>query len=180
MHQSPTATKGGNAQKRICIVLSRTVTPFELQISPADSLPVNVETVEFCPGLSTTEREFIAKARIGQGDFRKKLLKRFNGICPVLGISNSELLVASHIKPWKACNNQDRLDVNNGLILSALCDRLFDRGLITFDELGAMIISRCLSIQDRKTCQLDRPVEIFLPKESLRYMEYHRLFVFKA
>lgn len=179
MHQSPSATKSGNAQKRIRIVLNRVVTPEELEPSLVSPSLVKVEPSDFCPGLSITEREFIANARIGQGDFRRKLLKRF-GACPVLGIFNAELLIASHIKPWKACNNPERLDVNNGLILSALIDRLFDRGLITFDELGAMIISPCLSFQDRKTCQLDRPVEILLPKESLRYLEYHRLFVFKA
>ena len=92
----------------------------------------------------------------------------------------SGLSSAANWRLPSSLRSQDRLDVNNGLILSALIDRLFDRGLITFDDLGAMIISPCLSFQDRKTCQLDRPVEILLLKESLRYMEYHRLFVFKA
>ena len=81
--------------------------------------------------ISVTKREFIVKARIGQGKFREQLLAKY-GSCIISGIDLSKVLVASHIKPWAVSTNEERVSVNNGLLLSATYDRLFDSGLITF------------------------------------------------
>ena len=58
------------------------------------------------------------------------LMKKHNRQCIVTGIDIHELLVASHIKPWRVCDNKERIDTENGLLLSLSMDRLFDGGLI--------------------------------------------------
>jgi hypothetical protein len=180
MHQSPNATKGGNAQKRIRILLSRVVKPEELcsvhqtGISSLDGLS-DCET-----NLSPTEREYLTTARIGQGDFRRKLVERFSSGCPITGITNPELLIASHIKPWRACCNEERLDTYNGLLLSALMDRLFDRGLISFDPFGRLLVSPQLSPMDVVACNLKREVTIAIPQLSAKYLRCHRVYEFRS
>lgn len=178
MHQDPTAKMGGNAQKRIRICLDQVVQPDQLIRSTksgrlADLIP------DYAPGLNETEREYLSTARMGQGRFRQDLLQMYRETCPITGIANPELLLASHIKPWKACRNIERLDVHNGILLSALFDRMFDRGLITFGENGRLIASPRLSIADRTRCDLGEAIAIRLSEQSLRYMEYHRAFEFK-
>src|ERR1039458_5220747 len=72
--------------------------------------------------------------RIGQDIFRDALMDYWNGHCPMTGITEPELLRASHIVPWADCTDAQRLDVYNGLLLSALWDAAFDRGLISFTD----------------------------------------------
>ena len=98
--------------------------------------------------ISTTERESIVKARIGQGKFREQLLAKY-GSCIISGIDISKALVASHIKPWAVSSNEERVSVNNGLLLSATYDRLFDSGLITFANEGKLVVSRFVSEENR-------------------------------
>lgn len=83
--------------------------------------------------LSETEKKLLIQSRLGQGQFRKNLLKNFKSTCVLTGIRHESLLLASHIKAWKDCTNEERLDTRNGLLLSALMDKLFDRYFITFD-----------------------------------------------
>ena len=88
-----------------------------------------------------TERESVVLSRIGQGIFRKQLFEKYHGRCIITRIDHPYLLVASHIKPWAASDNEERLSVDNGLLLSATYDRLFDSGLITFNEKGRIYLS---------------------------------------
>lgn len=77
--------------------------------------------------LEVTEKLQLTKARIGQGNFRRDL-EKIEPKCRVTGVTNKALLIASHIKPWSKCdNNAERLDGNNGLLLSPHIDKLFDR-----------------------------------------------------
>ncbi len=79
----------------------------------------------------------LVMARVGQSTFRGALLKRWDGRCPLTGISELGLLRASHIIAWSACaDERERLDPENGLLLSALWDAAFDRGLVSFDGEG--------------------------------------------
>lgn len=177
MHRDPQAINGGNAQKRIRICLERPVHPDQLITASAEqSIPP--EIFDFTPGLGETEIECLASARIGQGGFRRALLRRFGETCQVTGITNPDLLIASHIKPWNVCSNSERLDSQNGLLLSPLIDRLFDRGLITFSDEGQLITSPKLSPSDRFLCNLDTAKPIALTQRSKVYMAYHRKFVF--
>ena len=90
-----------------------------------------VESISNERQIPETERIAIVQSRIGQGVFRKALLEKYDGRCIISGIDLPKLLVASHIKPWAVSSNDERLSVDNGLLLSATYDRLFDCGLIT-------------------------------------------------
>lgn len=82
------------------------------------------------PSMVGKTREAIVRARIGQSFFREMILASYHSRCCVSGIDNPELLVASHIVPW-AADATNRLNPRNGLCLSAVYDRAFDRGLLT-------------------------------------------------
>jgi HNH endonuclease len=103
----------------------------------------------------TTEAERWVIQRIGQDVFRAALLDYWNSRCPLTGITDPALLRASHIVPWSDCNDEQRLDVHNGLLLSALWDAAFDQGLISFTDDGMPLIGRKLSEAARKTLSLD-------------------------
>ena len=84
-----------------------------------------------------TQVEQRVLARVGQSVFRGALLAQWDRRCPLTGISEPGLLRASHIIAWSACaDERDRLDPENGLLLSALWDAAFDRGLVSFDSEG--------------------------------------------
>lgn len=86
--------------------------------------------------LDRTEREQLAKARIGQGRFRADVAAKWGRgeVCALTGIAIPEMLIASHIKPWRDSSNSERLDPMNGLLLIAHADRLFDRYLMSFKQ----------------------------------------------
>lgn len=85
----------------------------------------------------TTEAERLVVQRVGQDIFRDRLMTYWGGRCPLTGITEPDLLRASHIKPWAKCETDaERLDVHNGLLLSALWDAAFDKGLVTFEDDG--------------------------------------------
>ena len=112
------------------------------------SLP-DVPLVEFQTAAEnlprTTEAERLIVQRVGQDVFRKALLAYWGGHCPLTGISDPALLRASHIVPWAECGTDaERLDVHNGLLLSALWDAAFDSGLVSFADDGAVLVSPTL------------------------------------
>ena len=123
--------------------------------------------------LKETEKQILAKARIGQGDFRDKLIQR-DGCCRICGLKNKNLLYASHIKPWSVCDDShEKLDSNNGLLLCAMHDALFDKGLITFDENGSIQISESLSESDRSILDLDEDFILDMNDSMKTYMKWH-------
>ena len=108
------------------------------------------------PGLPrTTEAERLVVQRIGQNVFRDALMDYWGGRCPLTGITEPALLRASHIVPWADCNDAQRLDVHNGLLLSALWDAAFDQGLVSFADDGTPLASPKLSEIARKALGLD-------------------------
>lgn len=106
--------------------------------------------------LSATTRDAIVKARVGQGRFRSDLLRNWGSRCALTGLSNVDLLVASHIHPWSLSNNDERIDPNNGLLLAAHVDRLFDKGLISFDDEGKLLVSTSIGKADQDILALNR------------------------
>lgn len=84
----------------------------------------------------STERKAMAMARIGQGRFRADVtaLWRNGEVCALSGLEVPEMLVASHIKPWRDSTDEERLDPANGLLLAAHIDSLFDRHLLSFEK----------------------------------------------
>ena len=98
----------------------------------------------------TTEAERLIVQRIGQDIFRARLMDYWQGRCPLTGITDPALLRASHIIPWSDCESDaERLNVHNGLLLSALWDAAFDRALVTFDDEGKPEFSSALSASAR-------------------------------
>ena len=115
---------------------------------------------------TSTEAERVVIQRIGQGLFRSSLLEYWGGECPLTDITDAALLRASHIIPWRDCqSDDDRLDVYNGFLLSALWDAAFDKGLVTFGDEGEPQFSPSLS---------DAAIEELRWKRPLRLTEKHR------
>ena len=92
-----------------------------------------------------TERKGLVVTRVGQGYYRKQLLERWENRCAVTNSSIANILIASHIVPWRKSNDLERLDVGNGILLSPNLDALFDKHLITFEDDGRIRISKKLS-----------------------------------
>lgn len=92
-----------------------------------------------------TERKGLVTSRVGQGAYRKSILFRWNYKCAVTNYSKPDILIASHIVPWKNAKNDERLDVANGILLSPTYDALFDRNLISFENNGKIILSDTFS-----------------------------------
>jgi hypothetical protein len=103
-----------------------------------------------------TKAERLVVQRIGQDIFRDALMDYWGAACPLTGIKERALLRASHIVPWAECNDAQRLDVHNGLLLSALWDAAFDKGLVSFADDGTPLVSKSLSAPARSALRLDR------------------------
>lgn len=137
--------------------------------------------IENNPDISITEKLQLRKSRVGQGAFRRNVLA-VTPICCVTGISNPDLLIASHIKPWRSCEtSHERLDGYNGIPLAPHIDFLFDRGLIGFDDTGRILLSPRLEPADAArlgvTIALNEPC-LGVHPQHLPYLAYHRRSVF--
>lgn len=147
-----------------------------LPTAPLDSFVVRTGTLP-----RSTEAERLVIQRVGQDIFRTALLDYWGGVCPLTGISHPRLLRASHMKPWASCaTDAERLDVYNGLLLSAHLDAAFDAGLISFTDAGDMLVSPSLSANDRARLGLDvLPPLPGLKPGHLPFLEFHRGNVFQ-
>ena len=126
----------------------------------------------------TTEAELLVVQRIGQEIFRSGLIDYWQGRCPLTGITDAPLLRASHIIPWKDCaTDAERPDVHNGLLLSALWDAAFDRGLVSFDDTGEPLFSSVLGETATKELRWQQPVAL-TDKHRAR-LAWHRSNLFK-
>ena len=123
-----------------------------------------------------TEKENLVKCRIGQGDFRDKLIKYWNG-CSVTRYQNTEILIASHIKPWSESTSEERLDSFNGLLLTPNLDKLFDKGFISFDDEGKILISK--SLINFELLGIDKNMKIAIENKHRKYLNFHRNKIFK-
>jgi len=92
------------------------------------------------PKVSETDRLALIRARIGQGLFKDRV-RKIETRCRLTGVENPVHLVASHCKPWRDSTNEERLNGENGLLLTPSIDHLFDRGFIGFENNGRLIIS---------------------------------------
>jgi len=128
-----------------------------------------------------TSKEY-RNAREGQGKYREALLQECP-MCPITGITEEALLVASHIKPWAVCDDKEKIDPKNGFVLSPLYDKLFDRGYITFTADRRVRITNWLSVHDKSRIGIKDNQQIpILPidEERVKYLDYHCEFVFKG
>ncbi|MCF4127898.1 HNH endonuclease [Methylobacterium sp. SyP6R] len=125
---------------------------------------------------ATTEAERLVIARIGQNIFRDALMEYWCGRCPLTGISEPALLRASHIVPWTDCSDAERLNVHNGLLLSALWDAAFDRGLVSFADDGRPLAAQSLGEAARQALAFDAVPPIADLRDAHRqHLTLHRM-----
>lgn len=129
--------------------------------------------------LNETEKLQLAKSRRGQGTYRRNL-EGFEKNCRITHVANRRHLRASHIKPWRASTTFEKLDGNNGLLLSPHIDHLFDQGFISFTDDGALLVSQQADVDTLILwgIEFEGNHGPFRP-EQLPYLAFHREFVFK-
>ncbi len=156
-------------------------TPSEL-LAPLDPMHMTPEDREILsePLVAETEKQALVQARRGQGLFRSRV-RAFEPRCRVTSVSSDKLLIASHIKPWSASTNQERLDGNNGLFLSPHVDKLFDGGFITFSAKGTMRVSPLLDRDVLPKWHIDPTANVgAFSKDQAFFLEHHVSQVFLA
>ena len=125
-----------------------------------------------------TEKKRLISARIGQGNYREELINLWKK-CAVSECEMTDVLIASHIKPWRKSTNKERLDRYNGLLLLPNYDKLFDKGLISFEDNGKIIISPLIKEEEYKVLGISPNDELFkVYDENKPYLEEHRRIVF--
>jgi 5-methylcytosine-specific restriction enzyme A len=126
------------------------------------------------PGI--TERKGLVTSRVGQGAYRKSIINRWEYRCAVTGFDKLDVLIASHIVPWAGSTDDERLDVDNGILLSPTYDALFDRNLITFENSGKIILSDAIEFSAYKKLGVTGTEMIKnLSQNNFNYLERHRV-----
>jgi HNH endonuclease len=134
------------------------------------------EQVAIDANITETDRQAIVRARRGQGLFKQRVM-RIETHCRVTRVNNPSHLLASHCKPWRDSSNEERLNGENGLLLTPNIDHLFDRGFIGFDDSGVLIISPVAhkpSLQ-RMGIETERSTNVGTFTEGQRrFLDFHR------
>jgi len=126
--------------------------------------------------LDETDRQALVIARRGQGLFKRNVM-RIEQRCRITGITREEHLRASHCKPWRDATNAERLDGENGLLLTPNADHLFDRGFISFDDNGDVLVSPVAHQDSVVRLGIDPMRRLNVGRFSggqRKYLEYHR------
>lgn len=125
----------------------------------------------------------LRKSRIGQGKYRELLLENMP-FCPFTKINDERLLRASHIKPWISSDSKEKTDPKNGLTLSPTYDVLFDRGFISFENDGSLLVSPFISPMNQKRLDIKNGkkinIEMFFDEHRINYLKYHRENIFQT
>lgn len=132
----------------------------------------DLEALQKDASITPTERLALTKARAGQGEYRRGLIRLWGGRCSVTHYGDVRLLIASHVKPWYLSDNAERLDPHNGLLLTPNLDKVFDAGFITFDPAnrGRIVFSNTL----REPEALGLSDTMFVPVSDQRLAAYLR------
>lgn len=148
------------------------------EIGESATIIQDIQSLEEHHPDNPTERETLALARIGQGKYRRGLLILWDGKCAVTACSVLPALRASHAKRWSDSSDRERIDSNNGLLLVANLDALFDAGLIGFDENGKMHISK--ELKDKKLLSgIPKKLRKHPTTEQAHYLSQHLCHVFQ-
>ena len=126
---------------------------------------------------NVTERTGLVTTRVGQGAYRKSIIYRWEYKCAVTGFDKLEVLIASHIVPWSDSTDNERLDVDNGFLLSPTYDALFDRHLISFENTGKIILSDVIDNEAyRKIGVTGKEIIKNLSYHNHKYLDRHRTY----
>jgi len=123
-----------------------------------------------------TEKIALVKARVGQGKFRERV-SAIERACRVTQVMNPEHLIASHIKPWREANNEERLAGANGLLLTPSIDHLFDRGFISFSDDGELLQSPVADVHSLARMGIPQDGRIQVGRfnvDQRHFLAYHR------
>jgi putative restriction endonuclease len=123
-----------------------------------------------------TEKTALIQARRGQGLFRDNV-RSIERACRITRVERMEHLIAGHIQPWRDSSNEQRLDGENGLLLTPTVDHLFDKGFISFENTGQLIVSPVADPESLKRMGIDRDARITVGAFShgqRQYLEFHR------
>lgn len=130
--------------------------------------------------IGATEKKQLVNARMGQGRYRHNVEAVEHG-CRLTRVTHKGFLVASHIKPWAKSTNAERLDGQNGLLLSPHADRLFDRGWISFQDNGDILCATALIAGLMRAWGLDPCANVgAFSDQQKAYLTYHREHVYKG
>lgn len=130
--------------------------------------------------IGPTQKIQLIQARRGQGIFRANVRLNETG-CRITGVTDPRFLTASHIKPWRLCDDREKLDGCNGLLLSPHIDRLFDKGYISFDDNGTILKSSLLPAPVWNQWKLvDKTYYGGFNVAQKAYLAFHRTYIFKA
>lgn len=120
----------------------------------------------------------VIKVRNGQNTFRKDLIDYY-GCCQLCGLKNHEILIASHSKPFTESEDDEAINFYNGLLLCPNYDKLYDKGLISFDDEGNILISSELSSSDKNILNLENVNKLELEPEHIEFIQWHRDNIFR-
>jgi len=129
--------------------------------------------IESSHGILETTREALVQARVGQGKFKERV-SRLECSCRITKVDNLTHLIASHIKPWRESNNEERLAGGNGLLLTPSIDHLFDRGFISFEDNGELITSPIADTRSLKKMGVQPTNVGHFNTDQKFFLDYHR------
>ena len=172
--EEPEYMRVGLGTKTFELLENRGFCPIPMSEKAKNALDAN--NVQRMTSPNCTEREGLIRSRVGQGYYRNKLIDKFKGRCAVTGCELQEVLIASHIVPWAEADDFQRLDVNNGILLSPVYDALFDQRLISFSMTGQIIFSDDVSSKIGSQLRIDQNASLSLPvsEEMEFYLARHR------
>jgi hypothetical protein len=129
--------------------------------------------------ISATQKSDLLQSRTGQGVFRVNL-EQIEHSCRVTGVLDRRHLLAAHIKPWSECDDTEKLDGHNGLLMSPHVAHLFDRGYVSFSDDGELLVSQELNPVVLEKWQILLPLNVgqFRP-EQCYFLSHHRREVFQ-
>lgn len=165
------------------LVFSKTNNPsvYLVSTSSANKAKADLELIKIKErdDINETEKLRLTKSRIGQGIYRSNLMQ-IESKCRVTGLTDSNYLIASHIKPWSHSDDSEKLDGNNGLLLSPHIDKLFDQGYISFTNNGRILISEKINPDVILKWGINKKLNIgSLNRHQAKYLEYHQSNIFK-
>jgi len=138
------------------------------------------QQVESDASISTTEKRTLINARIGQGKFKDNV-KKIESRCRITKVDRLEHLRASHLKPWRDSDNAERLNGENGLLLTPSIDHLLDRGFISFEDNGELLISPVSNRASLEKMGVPVSSKTNVGGFSIgqkRFLDFHREFIF--
>ena len=147
-----------------------------LSITCQTQVTEDIEQIISDKTIDSTQKAMLVNTRVGQGRFRENLIKYWKG-CAVTRYASTQFLVASHIKPWRAANDKERLDKYNGILLLPNLDKAFDLGYISFTEKGEIKTSEFIEAPRMLGIQENMRIDVVYQHQD--YLAYHRENIFE-